>query len=59
MAKKVAVVFDEKDIVEIEMIVRDRDEKEALAMVHEIKKKIEVAERSVCGQGVMAGTQTP
>jgi hypothetical protein len=59
MARRVAVSFDEKDIVEIEIIVRDEDEKEALALVRRIRNKIEAAERSICGQGVMGGTQPP
>ncbi len=57
MAKKAALALDEKDLLELEMIVRDQDQEEALEFVREIKRRVDVAQRSICGQGVMAGTQ--
>jgi hypothetical protein len=58
MKKKVAVALDEKDLLEIEMIVHDQDKDAALAFVQEIKRRSDVAQRSICGQGVVAGSQS-
>lgn len=58
MKKKVALALDEKDLLEIEMIVHDQDQDAALAFVHEIKRRADVAQRSICGQGVVAGSQS-
>jgi len=57
MTKKVALALDEKDVLEIEMIVRDQDKEAALALVREIKRRIDVAQRNVCGQGTVTGSQ--
>jgi hypothetical protein len=58
MAKKVALALDEKDLLELEMIVRDQDAEAALELVRELKRRTDAAQRSVCGQGVMGGTQS-
>jgi len=57
MTKKVALALDEKDVLEIEMIVRDRDQEAALDLVREIKRRIDVAQRNICGQGIVTGSQ--
>ena len=54
---KVAVALDEKDVLAVETIVRDDDEAEALAFLREIKHRIDVAQRNVCGQGTFTGSQ--
>lgn len=59
MTKKTALALDEKDILEIEMIVRDQDKDEALQFVREIKRRIDVSQRNICGQGTFAGSQQP
>jgi hypothetical protein len=55
--KRVAVVFDEQEMLEIEMIVRDQDQEAALALVREIKHRIDTSQRNICGQGVVTGSQ--
>ena len=57
MTKKVALALDEKDVLELEMIVRDQDKDAALALVREIKRRVDVAQRSICGQGTVTGSQ--
>jgi len=57
MPKKVALVLDDKDILEIEMIVRDQDAEAALEFVREIKRRTDLAQRNICGQGVTPGPQ--
>jgi hypothetical protein len=57
MQKKVALAFDEKDLLELEMIVNDQDKDAALDLVKEIKRRADAAQRSICGQGVVAGSQ--
>jgi hypothetical protein len=57
MAKKVALALEEADLLELEMIVRDEDKDAALDFVRDIKHRVDVAQRSICGQGVMAGSQ--
>lgn len=52
MAKKVALSFDEQDIINIEMIVTDADHEAALELIKELKHRLDVAQRSICGQGV-------
>jgi len=57
MAKKVALALDEEDILELEVIVRDQDKEAALDLVRELKRRTDAAPRSICGQGIVAGTQ--
>jgi hypothetical protein len=57
MTKKVALALDENDLLEIEMIVRDMDKDAALDLVREIKRRVDVAQRNICGQGVVTGSQ--
>jgi hypothetical protein len=57
MTKKVALTLSEQDVLEIEMIVRDQDRDAALEMVREIKRRMDAARRSICGQGTVTGSQ--
>lgn len=53
--KRVAVSFDEQEALDIEMIVRDDDAQAALELVREIKRRIDVSQRNICGQGIVTG----
>jgi len=57
VTKKVALALDEKDVLELEMIVRDQDAEEALDFVRDIKRRVNVAQRNICGQGTVTGSQ--
>ena len=57
MTRKVALTLDEKDLIDLEMIVRDEDQEAALDFARDIKRRADAALRTVCGQGVMGGSQ--
>lgn len=47
--EKTGVVLEEKDVMDLEAIVLDADEKGALDFVKELKRRIEVQQHSLCG----------
>jgi hypothetical protein len=50
MTNTTALVLSEVEVQELMMIVQDGDAQAALALLRELKKKIEAAERRHCGK---------
>jgi len=46
---KTGIMLEEADMLELERIVVDADEPAALEFVKEIKRRIQVQQRSLCG----------
>ncbi len=53
--QKIAIYFDEEEILELESIVLDGDERGAFEFLKKLKKKIEVQQRSQCGSKLVRG----
>ncbi len=53
--KKIAVVFEESDLIDLEAILLDQDEQAALQFLKRIGKRIEVQQRQQCGSPIVKG----
>ncbi|MBI3914867.1 MAG: hypothetical protein HY327_11870 [Chloroflexi bacterium] len=53
--QKVGVYLDEQEIMELETILMDEDEKAAFEFLKRLKKKIDVQQRSQCGSKLVRG----
>jgi hypothetical protein len=53
--QKIAIYFDEQEIMELEAIALDEDADAALRFLKKLKKKIEVQQRSQCGSKIVRG----
>ncbi len=53
--QKIAIYLDEQEMMELQAIVLDEDEKSALEFLKRLKNKIEVQQRSQCGSKLVRG----
>ena len=53
--QKIAVYFDEQEIIDLETIALDEDTQAALEFLKKLKKKIEIQQRSQCGSRIVRG----
>lgn len=53
--QKIAIYFDEPEVLDLEAIVLNEDERAALDFAKQLKKKIEVQQRSQCGSKIVRG----
>lgn len=53
--QKTAVYFDEPEMTELEFIVLNEDERVALEFAKQLKKKVELQQRSQCGSKIVRG----
>lgn len=53
--QKIAIYFDEQEILDLQAIALDEDAKAALEFLNKLKKKIEVQQRSQCGSKIVRG----
>lgn len=53
--QKIAIYFDEQEIVELQAIALDEDAAAALEFLKRLKNKIEVQQRSQCGSKLVRG----
>jgi hypothetical protein len=53
--RKMALVLEESEMMELETILLDQDEQAALDFLKRIAKKIEVQQRQQCGSALVKG----
>ena len=53
--QKIAIYFDEQEIMELQAVALDEDAEAALEFLKKLKKKIEVQQRSQCGSKIVRG----
>lgn len=53
--QKIAIYLDEQEILELESIMLDGDERAAFEFVKRLKKKIEILQRQQCGTKLVRG----
>ena len=53
--QKIAVYLEEQEVMELQAIVLDEDEKAAFEFLKRLKKKIEVQQRAQCGSKLVRG----
>ncbi len=53
--KKIAIVLEEPDLIDLEAILLDEDEQAALQFLKRIGKRIEVQQRQQCGSPIVKG----
>lgn len=53
--QKIAIYFDEQEIVDLQAIALDEDAEAALEFLKRLKNKIEVQQRSQCGSKLVRG----
>ena len=53
--KKMALVLEESEMIELETILLDQDEPAAFKFLKQLAKKIEVQQRQQCGSALVKG----
>lgn len=53
--KKIAIVLEEPDLIELEAILLDEDEHAAFQFVKRLCKRIQVQQRQQCGSPLVKG----
>lgn len=53
--EKIAIVFEESDLIDLEAILLDQDQAAAFQFVKRLAKKIEVRQRQQCGSPLVKG----
>ncbi len=53
--KKVGLVFEEADLVELQTILLDEDEQAAFQFLKRLARKIDVQQRQQCGSALVKG----
>jgi hypothetical protein len=53
--RKIAIVLEEADLVELESILLDEDEHAAFQFIERLGKKIDVQQRQQCGSPLVKG----
>ncbi len=53
--KKVGLVFEEADLVELQTILLDEDEQAAFQFLKRLARKIDVQQRQQCGSSLVKG----
>ncbi len=53
--QKIAIVLEESDLIDLEAILLDEDERAAIQFLKRLCKKIEVRQRQQCGSPLVKG----
>ena len=53
--EKIAIVFEESDLIDLEAILLDQEQEAAFQFIKHLVKKIEVQQRQQCGSPLVKG----